>query len=99
MKKHLASLLATLVATAPSLHAGVEVVTGPELSRTNSFYLGNRSPLEPSRFIGLPVGSVEPRGWLRECLRRQREGLCGHLGEISAWLEKDANAWLSKDGK
>ena len=74
-------------------------MSGPDLSHTNSFYVGNRAPLEPSRFIGLPVGSVEPRGWLREILRRQREGLTGHLGEISAWLEKDGNAWLSKDGK
>ena len=32
-------------------------------------------------------------------LRRQRDGLCGNLGEISIWLEKDGNAWLSKDGK
>jgi len=32
-------------------------------------------------------------------LRRQREGLTGHLGEISAWLQKENNAWLSKDGK
>jgi hypothetical protein len=23
----------------------------------------------------------------------------GHLGEISAWLQKEDNAWLSKNGK
>ena len=32
-------------------------------------------------------------------MERQRDGLSGSLGEISVWLEKDGNAWLSKDGK
>jgi len=74
-------------------------VDGPDLSETNRYYISNRAPLVPSRFIGLPVGSVTPRGWLREMLERQRNGLTGHLGEISAWLQKKDNAWLSKDGK
>src|ERR1035437_8286348 len=47
----------------------------------------------------LPVGSVQPKGWLLEYMNRQRDGLSGSLGEISVWLEKDGNAWLSKDGK
>ncbi len=29
----------------------------------------------------------------------QRDGLAGNLGEISAWLDKTNNAWLSKDGQ
>ena len=29
----------------------------------------------------------------------QRDGLTGHLGEISIWLSKDNNAWLNKEGK
>lgn len=97
-KTHFTGIVATL-ALASTLYAGVEVVRAPDLSRTNSYYVSNRAPLEPSRFIGLPVGSVQPRGWVREFLKRQREGLTGHLGEISAWLQKDDNAWLSKDGK
>lgn len=97
--KAFATWIATLAISAATMHAGVEVVSGPDLSRTNSFYVSNRAPLLPSRFIGLPVGSVEPRGWVREFLRRQREGLTGHLGEISGWLQKEDNAWLSKDGK
>ena len=99
MKKQSFSWLPVLALTVTLAHAGVTVVDGPDVARTNSFYVSNRAPLEASRFIGLPVGSVEPHGWLREFLERQREGLTGHLGEISAWLQKDDNAWLSKDGK
>lgn len=97
--KRLTVWIVALVMTATSLHAAIEVVSGPNLARTNAFYVSNRAPLKPSQFIGLPVGSVEPRGWVREFLRRQREGLTGHLGEISAWLQKEDNAWLNKDGK
>ncbi|HZL09542.1 MAG TPA: beta-L-arabinofuranosidase domain-containing protein [Prolixibacteraceae bacterium] len=31
-------------------------------------------------------------------LELQKDGLCGHLGEISAWLDKENNAWLSDGG-
>jgi hypothetical protein len=99
MTRSLAYWTVTLLLAATAAQAGVEVVTSPDISQTNRYYVGNRPPLEPSRFIGLPVGSVQPRGWLKEMLQRQREGLCGHLGEISAWLQKDNNAWLSKAGK
>ncbi len=81
------------------LHGGVDVVAGPDITGTNDFYVSNRKPLEASRFIPLPIGSVEPKGWLLEVLKRQRDGLCGHLGEISIWLQKDGNAWLSHDGR
>ncbi|PZP47162.1 MAG: hypothetical protein DI598_11315 [Pseudopedobacter saltans] len=68
-------------------------------SETNSFYIGNKAPLQPSRLIKLPIGSIQPKGWLNKYLQLQRDGLTGHLGEISAWLNKENNAWLSKDGK
>ncbi|MCO8124616.1 glycoside hydrolase family 127 protein [Stieleria sp. TO1_6] len=89
------SALAQCVAT---LRAETTVVDAPDVSSTNRSYVGNRAPLVPSRLIALPVGSVKPGGWLREMLQRQRSGLTGHLGEISAWLQKKDNAWLSKDG-
>lgn len=47
----------------------------------------------------MPVGSVKPEGWLLEYFNRQKNGLTGNLGEISAWLDKKNNAWLSTDGK
>ena len=99
MKLQTLAHCAAILMTASFLHAGVEMVAGPDLAQTNRHYVGNRPPLEPARFIPLPVGSVEPRGWLRQMLQRQRDGLTGQLGEISEWLQKEDNAWLSKDGK
>src|SRR5882757_7977563 len=99
IKRFLICWVGSTVMGGAALQAGVDVVTNPETSRTNSFYVSNRNPLEPSRFIPLPIGAVQPKGWLLAVLERQRDGLCGSLGEISAWLEKDGNAWLSRDGK
>ena len=75
------------------------LVSRPTSETRNDFYVSNREPLMPSVLIKLPVGSVAPRGWLLELLNSQRSGLTGHLGEISAWLQKADNAWLSKEGK
>lgn len=77
----------------------VRIVDRPDTSGVNSHYLSNRKPLQPSALVPLPLGSIQPKGWLRVMLQRQRDGLTGHLGEISAWLQKEDSAWLSKDGK
>lgn len=90
---------ATLTSFSAFSADNVSIIVRPETVSTNHFYLSNRLPLEPAEFIPLPIGSVQPKGWLLEILKRQRDGLCGHLGEISVWLQKDGNAWLSKDGK
>ena len=93
-------LVAALLATATAVGAGAAtVVDRPDTATTNRYYLGNRQPLEPSQFVPLPIGSVQPKGWLLAVLKRQRDGLCGHLGEISIWLQQDGNAWLSPDGR
>jgi len=77
----------------------VSVVVLPDTTQTNQHYHGNRAPLMPSVLIKLPVGAIKPRGWLLEYLDRQRDGLTGHLNEISAWLQKENNAWLSEEGE
>jgi len=77
----------------------ITVVERPNAASVNPHYLGSRAPLKPVYFLELPVGSIEPKGWLREYLKRQRDGMTGHLEEISAWLQKEDNAWLSADGK
>jgi len=68
-------------------------------SMRNSYYVSNKAPLKPQYFIKLPVTSIKPGGWLKEQLALQCAGLMGNLGEISIWLSKEHNAWLSKDGK
>lgn len=65
----------------------------------NSYYISNKNPLQPQRLIKLPAGSIVPDGWLRKQLELQRDGLNGHLSEISAWLQRDDNAWLKSGGK
>lgn len=82
----------------PYQSATVEVVDRPDLKIANVNYVGNRAPIKPLSFIKLPVGSIQPEGWLKKYLELQREGLTGHLGEISAWLEKKNNAWLTTGG-
>lgn len=81
----------------PSSHTIVSV-SRPDISSQNAYYTSNREPLSPLHFVKLPVGSIRPEGWVKEFLLRQRDGMTGHLTEISGWLEKENNAWLSADG-
>jgi hypothetical protein len=74
-------------------------VIKPDNSKVNSYYVSNRNPLTQQPFAKLPVGAVKPRGWLKKQLELQRDGLTGHLGEISIWLSKNDNAWLNEEGK
>ncbi|MGN0002963.1 MAG: beta-L-arabinofuranosidase domain-containing protein [Sphingobacterium composti] len=64
----------------------------------NKHYINNRLPLKQNVLIKLPVRNIRPSGWLGRYLELQKDGLTGNLGEISAWLSKKNNAWLSKDG-
>ena len=77
----------------------VSLVSMPDTSRTKDYYNGNRKPLISTPYIKLPVGAVQPEGWLKETMIRQKNGLTGNLGKISAWLQKEDNAWLNAEGK
>lgn len=77
----------------------ITVVDKPDTNFKNQHYVSNREPLVPSSLIKLPVGSIIPDGWLLEYLRRQKNGLTGNLVDISQWLQKKDNAWLSEKGE
>ena len=77
----------------------ITIVSKPEMNFKNEHYVSNREPLVPSSLIKLPVGSIIPEGWLLEYFNKQKRGLTGNLGKISAWLDKKDNAWLSESGE
>jgi hypothetical protein len=73
----------------------VEVVRGLSV---HPYYTGNRSPLLPSPFFKLSIGSIKPQGWLRHQLQLEADGMTGHLEEISKWCKLDNSAWATRDG-
>ncbi len=97
-------LIAVAVTCLPAARSSVNaadqirVVRHPATDTRNSHYAGYRAPLHSTPLVELPVGAVEPRGWLRRQLVLQAEGFHGHLGEISRFLKKEGNAWLSPEG-
>ncbi|THU32906.1 hypothetical protein FAM09_26000 [Niastella caeni] len=99
--KQIRLLTLLIISFLPVTAQQMAVATKDHLKRnqTNSYYIGNKSPLKPSPFIKLPVTAFRPKGWLLNFLKLQRDGLTGNLGKISAWLAKTDNAWLTKDGK
>lgn len=87
-------LLATLF-----LPAGAQVsVVDTPVAGSQSNYTEFRAPLKPAPLLKLPVGKVQPKGWLRKYLELQKEGLNGKLSTVSAWLDKNNNQWLSDAG-
>ncbi len=76
-----------------------QMISPTEIHPTQKNYVINRAPLVNAPFVKLPPTSITPRGWVGEILRRQCDGLAGHLGEISVWLDKKDNAWLEKGGQ
>jgi hypothetical protein len=76
----------------------ITVEERPISTSTNAFYVGNRPPLELSPFYKLPIGSIHPGGWLRHQLEMGRNGMTGHLDEISRWLNFSNSVWANPQG-
>jgi hypothetical protein len=97
----LSRALATLCLfiSAPAGFGQAAMVELPVSKSTNSFYTGNRTPLAASPFYKLPIGSIVPRGWLRHELELERDGMTGHLEQISPWLDFTKSSWADPQGR
>ena len=74
--------------------AEVSVVKIPPTVGHNRHYISNREPLLPSPFIKLPIGSIQPKGWLLSQLQLMRNGFPGRLKELSKFLGS-GSGWLT----
>ncbi len=78
-----------------------EVVTvekTPAAARPNRHYISNRAPLLVSPLVKLPIGAIEPQGWLLGQLRLMRDGFPGRLKELSRFLGPDSG-WITLKGR
>jgi DUF1680 family protein len=70
----------------------------PPAAAPNRHYPSNRPPLAVSPLVKLPIGAVEPRGWIMAQLRLMRDGFTGRLAEVSRFLGDDSG-WITMKGK
>ncbi len=92
-------LSATLIMGANADLPAAEARTGKADDQRNAHYVSNREPLLPSPLVKLPIGAIEPRGWMRTQLELQAEGFHGQLLKLSRFLDKEGNAWLNLKGE
>ena len=67
-------------------------------AKRDGLYVQNREPLTPAPFMKLPIGAIQPRGWLRHQLELEAQGMVGRLPEISPWLNFSKSSWAAADG-
>ncbi len=69
-----------------------------ETANSTTNYLSNRTPLIDKPYLELPLGTIQPEGWLRLQLERMRDGLTGNLNEVYPEVVGQRNGWLGGDG-
>lgn len=61
-------------------------------------YIGNKSPLSHKKFIELPLGAIQAKGWMLDQLLKMKDGMTGNLDKIYPTVMGDRNGWLGGDG-
>ena len=64
----------------------------------SSWYLQNREPLRPNPYLELPIGAIQPRGWLKAELEAMARGMTGHLDSLYGQVLGKRNGWLGGNG-
>src|SRR5258708_3115971 len=57
-----------------------------------------RAPLRQNPYIQLPLGAIQPEGWLREMLIRQKNGATGRLDTLYPRVMGARSGWRGGDG-
>ena len=93
---HTVILMAVTVSAA---NGSVNVVSSPPAKGSSAFYSLNRAPLLQNPLGKLPIGAIQPKGWLKEQLVLMADGMVGHLDQVSGYLANNSG-WLdsSKPG-
>jgi len=64
----------------------------------NKHYIVNRPPLKPTAFVHLPLGAIKARGWLKDQLRAQADGLTGYIFSAVPMRAHNGNAPYYHEG-
>jgi len=72
-------------------------LAGPAAAR-QSLYPANRPPLQAKPYLELPLGAIQPEGWMLEQLKLMRDGMTGHLDSLYSRVVGPRNGWLGGDG-
>ena len=64
----------------------------------NTHSITNQAPLVAQPYTALPLGAIQPKGWLLKMLETQRDGLTCHLDSIYAVVCGPSNGWLGGTG-
>ena len=91
--KHLAAIVLALAAVIPAQPAKT---TASAATQPN--YHNNRFPLSRKPYMELPLGSIRPKGWLKEMLVRQKNGATSRMDSIYPEVMGPRNGWLGGDG-
>ena len=89
-----AALAGTVLGRADASTGEAQTIRRAKAAGTGGFYAPNRAPLAPTAFTKLPPGCVTPKGWIRQQLLLQAEGLCGRMPEVSDYLKYEGNGWV-----
>ena len=61
-------------------------------------YEFNRDPLQRRAYAELPLGHIQPEGWLKVQLSAMRNGMSGNLDTLYSAVMGPRNGWLGGDG-
>ena len=95
----LVAVLALAMSPAAIPAVETQVLSKPGPPSGAPLYTGNRAPLTTNPFFKFPIGSITTEGWLKHQLELERDGMTGHLEEISKWCQFEGNAWSSPSGQ